>query len=379
MDHPRTHSAVLSAGILKSSVSAMTSTPLSKLAYKTLQQGKSIAGLAHKELSTKVMELMAPESVPKTKKVSPEMLRMLQSSMSQLQERDWQEAQQGIYPTELLFDSPWLDWAGRYPQVWLDLPSTWTRRRDRNVRDLPTETDTSLFPDYYLQNFHHQTDGYLSDHSAGLYDLQVEILFNGTADSMRRRGLSPLKRGLRHFSDRSPGSLKVLDIATGTGRMLHQIRAALPHVQLTGVDLSEAYLRQANRWLNTGNSPLVQLIRANGEQLPLSSGCLQAVTCVFLLHELPADARQNVIQEAWRVLEPGGVFILADSVQLADSPDFSVVMENFRRVFHEPYYRGYIGDDIPARMSSAGFEAVAAESHFMTRVWSARKPDLCSS
>ena len=153
----------------------MTSTPLSKLAYKTLQQGKSIAGLAHKELSTKVMELMAPESVPKTKKVSPEMLRMLQSSMSQLQERDWQEAQQGIYPTELLFDSPWLDWAGRYPQVWLDLPSTWTRRRDRNVRDLPTETDTSLFPDYYLQNFHHQTDGYLSDHSAGLYLSLIHI------------------------------------------------------------------------------------------------------------------------------------------------------------------------------------------------------------
>ena len=49
-------------------------------------------------------------------------------------------------------------------------------------------------------------------------------------------------------------------------------------------------------------------------------------------------------------------------------------MENFRRVFHEPYYRDYIGDDIDKRLTAAGFEGITAESHFMTRVWSARKP-----
>ena len=103
---------------------------------------------------------------------------------------------------------------------------------------------------------------------------------------------------------------------------------------------------------------------------------VQAVTSVFLLHELPAEARQNVLNEAWRVLEPGGVFVLADSVQMADSAKFASVMENFRRVFHEPYYRDYIGDDIDARLSAAGFEGITAETHFMTRVWSARKPCL---
>jgi len=101
---------------------------------------------------------------------------------------------------------------------------------------------------------------------------------------------------------------------------------------------------------------------------------MQAVTCVFLLHELPGEARQQVLNEAWRVLAPGGVLVLADSIQLQDSPSFSVAMENFRRVFHEPYYRDYIGDDIDARLKNAGFEAITAETHFMTRVWSARKP-----
>jgi hypothetical protein len=48
-------------------------------------------------------------------------------------------------------------------------------------------------------------------------------------------------------------------------------------------------------------------------------------------------------------------------------------MDNFRRVFHEPYYRDYIADDIDQRLQTAGFEGVRASSHLMTRVWSATK------
>ncbi|NBW62943.1 MAG: class I SAM-dependent methyltransferase [Synechococcaceae bacterium WB4_1_0192] len=347
---------------------------VTKLAYQTLQQGKSLVGVAHKEVSTRLMELLAPKGAPRTRPVQPQLLGELQACHQQLLDVDWQEAEQGLYPTSLLFDAPWLDWAARYPLVWLDMPSTWTRRSQRNVQDLPRDLETSAFPDYYLQNFHHQTDGYLSDHSASLYDLQVEILFNGTAEPMRRRVLKPLVQGLRAFSDRPATSLRVLDVATGTGRTLRQIRAALPQAQLVGLDLSPAYLRQANRWLSQLPSELPQLVQGNAEAMPFAEGSMQALTCVFLLHELPAEARQNVINDCFRVLEPGGVLVLADSVQLADSPAFEPVMDNFRRAFHEPYYRDYIGDDIDARLTAAGFSGIRAESHLMTRVWSATKP-----
>jgi ubiquinone/menaquinone biosynthesis C-methylase UbiE len=302
------------------------------------------------------------------------MLSDLQAAHQQLLDLDWQEAEAGLYPTSLLFDAPWLDWAARYPLVWLDMPSTWNRRSKREVSDLPREVERSSYPDYYLQNFHHQTDGYFSDHSASLYDLQVEILFNGTAEPMRRRVLRPLLQGLRNFSERPASSLRVLDVATGTGRTLRQIRAALPQAQLVGLDLSPAYLRQANRWLSQLPSELPQLVQGNAEAMPFAEGSMQAITCVFLLHELPGDARQNVLNECFRLLEPGGTLVLADSVQLADSPQFETVMDNFRRVFHEPYYRDYIADDIDARLNTAGFSGIRAESHLMTRVWSATKP-----
>jgi ubiquinone/menaquinone biosynthesis C-methylase UbiE len=348
--------------------------PVTRLAYQTLQQGKSLVGLAHKEVSTKLMEVFAPEGSPKTVPVPAQMLADLQAAHSRLLDTDWQEAEQGLYPTSLLFDAPWLEWASRYPLVWLDMPSTWSRRSERNVHDLPQEINRDDYPDYYLQNFHHQTDGYLSDHSASLYDLQVEILFNGTAEPMRRRVIKPLIQGLKRFSDRSPSQLRVLDVATGTGRTLRQVRAALPQAQLVGLDLSPAYLRQANRWLSQLPNELPQLVQGNGEAMPFAEGSMQGITCVFLLHELPGEARQNVLADCFRVLEPGGVVVLADSVQMADSPQFQPAMENFRRVFHEPYYRDYIGDDIETRLQAAGFTGIRAESHLMTRVWSAIKP-----
>ena len=347
---------------------------LTRLAYQTLQTGKSLMGLAHKEVSTRLMDVLAPEGSPRTVPVEPETMVKLRASMDRLLATDWEGAERGQYPTALLFDAPWLDWASRYPLVWLDMPATWKRRQERRVRDLPHDVDASSFPDYYLQNFHHQTDGYLSDHSAAIYDLQVEILFNGTADPMRRRVLPPLLSGLSRFADRPASQIRVLDVATGTGRTLRQLRGGLPKAQLIGLDLSAAYLRQANRWLSALPGELPQLVQGNGEVMPFAEASVQGVTCVFLFHELPGDARQQVLQEAFRVLEPGGTLVLADSVQLADSPQFAAVMENFRRVFHEPFYRDYIGDDIDQRLSAAGFESIAAESHFMTRIWSARKP-----
>jgi hypothetical protein len=48
------------------------------------------------------------------------------------------------------------------------------------------------------------------------------------------------------------------------------------------------------------------------------------ITCVYLFHELPPAARQNVINEAARHLKPGGIFVWTDSLHVGcgnNSPD----------------------------------------------------------
>ena len=352
----------------------MGSPNLVKIAYHTLQQGKSLAGLAHKGMSTKLMELLYPDNKTSDFPLQRELFDELRKSMSILEEIDWKEAEEGLYPKSQLFEAPWIEWARKYPFVWLDMPSTWNRRKQSKTRDLPTGIDKELYPDYYLQNFHHQTDGYLSEHSAELYDIQVEILFNGTADSMRRRVIAPLKNGLKSFEGSSKKQLKILDVATGTGRTLQQIRSAFPEVELFGIDLSGSYLKQASKYLSSRKGEIVQLSKGNAENMQFGNNSTQGITCVFLLHELPRKARQNVINECMRILEPGGIFVLADSIQMSDSPKFKPVMDNFHKVFHEPYYYDYIHDDIETRLIETGFEDVITKSYFMTKIWSCKKP-----
>jgi ubiquinone/menaquinone biosynthesis C-methylase UbiE len=351
--------------------SAMTDT-LTKLAYQTLQQGKSYFGFAHKMIGSRVKNMVSPQSDRPVEPLSPETVEYLQQRLNALLERDWQDAEAGIYPAGLLFDNPWADFFAYYPLLCIDMPKGWQRIVDKRYQEFDAQIATDEYPAYYLQNFHHQTDGYLSDLSANLYDLQVEILFSGAADPMRRRILAPLKKGLQQFVEvRSP---KVLDVACGTGRTLRLIRGALPNAVLYGTDLSSAYLRKANQLLSELPGELPQLIQSNAEELPYMDQYFHAIASVFLFHELPPEVRQTIINQCFRVLKPGGTLIICDSIQLVDSPELAPMMRNFPTVFHEPYYRSYVEDCLEDRLTQAGFTEVQVEVQFMSKYWIARKP-----
>ena len=346
---------------------------ISKIAYKTLQQGKSIAGLAHKEISTRIMNFILPDNKIGDFNMDNKLLMNIQNSMNLLREEDWNDAEKNIYPQKLLFDEPWLRYLTQYPKIWLDMPNIWERRRKKNYQDLPKNIDNDNYPQYYLRNFHHQTDGYLSDFSASIYDLQVEILFNGSADAMRRRIIKPLKDGLNNFSDRKKSSLKILDVATGSGRTLKQLRGAFPKEKIIGLDLSGSYLKEASRFISDLKGDLIELIKGNAEELPFDDNSIQGISCVYLFHELPRTIRGKVLKEFFRVLEPEGILVLADSIQINDSPDFIQIMENFHKSFHEPFYSDYIKDDINSKIEEIGFNNIKSNSFFMTKVWSAIK------
>ncbi len=191
---------------------------------------------------------------------------------------------------------------------------------------------------------------------------------------MRRRILAPLKAGLKTFSDVPAKQIRILDTACGTARTLRGVRAMLPQASLYGVDLSEAYLRKANEQLADLPGSLVQLLQGNIEELPYVDNYFHAVTCVFLFHELPPAVRQKAIEECYRVLKPGGTFIICDSIQVSDSPELEAMMHMFHETFHEPYYRSYMEDDLLARLKQAGFtEVLPTEVHFMSKYLVAKK------
>ena len=348
---------------------------ITKLAYDTFQQSKSIFSLGHKNISELIANTVAPQRNQEIQPLSQEAQLKLLEQRQKLLETDWQDAQNGVYPVSILFDNPWEDFFRYYPQIWLDIPQVWQKRKNREYQNFAPQIDTEGYPSYYLQNFHHQTDGYLSDMSANLYDLQVELLFNGAADPMRRRILAPLKAELAR-TNTSQKQIKILDVACGTGRTLRFLRGTLPKASLYGVDLSPAYRRKANQILSEIPGELPQLVQANGEDLPYLDNYFHAISCVFLFHELPPSARQQVIDECFRVTKPGGVFVICDSIQEGDCFEFEPILNNFSVTFHEPYYKSYIADNLVERLEKAGFDNIETKTHFASKYWVARKPNI---
>ncbi|NJM64355.1 MAG: class I SAM-dependent methyltransferase [Acaryochloris sp. RU_4_1] len=344
-----------------------------KLAYEALQTGKKTFGYAHREVGTRIRTLIYPGS-DQSQKLNPQGMHYLETRQDQLMATDWQDAERGVYPVSLLFDNPWEEFFRLYPQVWLDTPKVWQRAGQKNYQEFAPDIDVEGYPKYYLQNFHHQTDGYLSEASADLYDLQVELLFGGTGDPMRRRILAPLKQGLTAFSSTPAGQIRILDVACGGGRTLKQLRGSFPDAALYGVDLSHTYLRKTNQLLSQDAGKLPQLLQANAEALPYVDNYFHGLSSVFLFHELPGEVRQNVINECFRVMQPGGVFVICDSIQQGDSPELKVMLENFPIVYHEPYYRHYSTDNLVKRLEAAGFENIEVEVHFMSKYFIAYKP-----
>jgi ubiquinone/menaquinone biosynthesis C-methylase UbiE len=280
--------------------------------------------------------------------------------------RDLANVDAGLYPRALLFDVPALRYLRELPELVADAPNVVRRMRANAYHDIP-EVDRARFPAYYRRTFHWQTGGYFSAHSAEVYELGVELLFRGMADVMRRQVIPPVTRLAR--SQAAP--LRVLDVACGTGRTLHQLARAHPTMRLYGIDLSPAYVRTARERLRDVGE--IALVADNAEAMPWADGAFDAATSTYLFHELPRNARRNVARELHRVVRAGGVVVVEDSAQLVDAGVLADVLRAFPRDFHEPFYADYLEDDLAALLASAGFVVEAVEECLVAKVVVARK------
>ncbi|MEQ8299917.1 MAG: class I SAM-dependent methyltransferase [Hyphomonas sp.] len=233
-------------------------------------------------------------------------------------------------------------------------------------QDLPEHSNR--YPEYYTQNFHYQSGGWFTDESAGLYDTQVEALFTGTADAMRRAALAEISRELKGRDQRT---VNLLDLACGNGRFLSRVMSVFPRLRASGLDLSPSYTDAARKRLSRW--PQVDILHEAAEAMPLPDASKDIVVSVFLFHELPPEARGKVLAEVARTLKPGGLFILADSTQFGDYPEMDGLLEYFPHGFHEPYYEGYLSWDLADACIGWGLAKERETLAFLTKVTTWRK------
>ncbi|HXP29472.1 MAG TPA: metalloregulator ArsR/SmtB family transcription factor [Stellaceae bacterium] len=104
------------------------------------------------------------------------------------------------------------------------------------------------------------------------------------------------------------GLRDLLDIGTGTGRILEVLAPSVEHA--LGVDLSREMLAVARVNLERARLAHCAIRQADMYQLPLSGGSFDAVVIHQVLHYAERPAR--AIAEAARVLRPGGCLVTVD-------------------------------------------------------------------
>jgi hypothetical protein len=73
-----------------------------------------------------------------------------------------------------------------------------------------------------------------------------------------------------------------------------------------------------------------------------------------------------------RVVRPGGLLVVADSIQLADAPELRAQILDFPARYHEPYYLDYVQDDLGRRLREAKLHLIDERCAFVTKVMTAR-------
>ncbi|TPG04946.1 class I SAM-dependent methyltransferase [Rhodanobacter glycinis] len=116
------------------------------------------------------------------------------------------------------------------------------------------------------------------------------------------------------------GDERVLDLGCGRGAVLLMAAEYLPRGHAVGVDIWSIKDQSGNAMATTEQNALaegvagrVELHTADMRQLPFESGSFDLIVSSVAIHNINnALGRDQAIDEAWRVLRPGGRLLIAD-------------------------------------------------------------------
>lgn len=276
----------------------------------------------------------------------------------------------GYYPAQVIFQDNLVAHYLRVPRLLMDAFRA-SRQRVQRKSDFFETKDVAFVdeaPEYYRRNFHFQKGGYLNDDSASLYDHQVEVLFSGAAQAMRRQVIPLIKK---HFNMSDGEGLKFLEIGSGTGSLTRAVALAFPKAQITCLDMSPHYLKESQKKLSEFKR--INFVQGMAEDLNFKDETFDAVFSCYLFHELPEKIRKQVVAEKFRVLKNDGFMAVVDSIQKDDDTTLNWALDQFPKDFHEPFYKNYVENKVEDIFVKYKLSDLSTELAFLTKVVSAIK------
>lgn len=221
------------------------------------------------------------------------------------------------------------------------------------------------YPDYYLRTFHAYEQGNLSWEAAmevevAAYAVHARIWQDAAAkgDSMLRQSYHTI---LQQQIATPPQA--ILDLGCSIGMSTFALQSVYPQAQITGLDLSPYFLTVAqyrtqhpSSYQTSASQAAITWLHAAAENTGLPDASFDLVSAHLLFHELPQQAAIDILQEARRLLRPGGHLAIMDmnpqSEIYAAMPPYVLTLLKST----EPYLDQYFALDLQQAIYQAGFQ-----------------------
>ncbi len=150
-----------------------------------------------------------------------------------------------------------------------------------------------------------ETAGRTLDYAASIYDQVINLTTFGQAVKIRQKEIQTIPY--------KPTD-QILDIGCGTGSMTLQLAATLaPKGHITGIDAAGAMIDVAQKNLNRQNlDQYCSFVYALAEKLPFPDNSFDCCFSSMFFHHVPQNLKIAALYEAYRVLKPGGIFVVID-------------------------------------------------------------------
>ena len=98
----------------------------------------------------------------------------------------------------------------------------------------------------------------------------------------------------------------IIDVGSGTGDLVKLILKENNHISIYSVDLNIDMMNEGKKNFNNKQLKKIQFINANAEKLPFENNFFDKYVISFCLRNITNV--EKAIQEAFRILKPGGIF-----------------------------------------------------------------------
>jgi len=208
----------------------------------------------------------------------------------------------------------------------------------------------------------------------------IERVFDDNAEAYDRVGPSIYEHFGRRLVDwlsPKPGT-KMLDIATGTGAVLLPAARLLGSKgHITGIDLSDGLLRQAEALARAEGLTNVELHKMDAEHLEFHYQTFDFVTCAFSLYFFPN--MEAALHEMHRVCKPGGWLGLTvfDRTPPPFDPLFPIAMQQFAayqgKVWMPPHGMSFAPEELEDFLKRHGWQSIETHSEKVTFIYTSEE------